>query len=231
MKQSLIIGVLALSTLSGCTEGAASQKEPAVPVKKSKLGKGVYLEVQGEQRRVVVEAYVCLREGALEQFLTRKGTKEHEAILAADVDAREIHVALIAAGAEEGKPVQFQPKYKPATGSVIKINVAYEDNGKQVEVPARTWIRDHKGKDLDHDWVFGGSMLFNDPLDKDKKPFYAANDGDVICVSNFDTAMLDLPIQSSQSGDELVYEAHTQRIPKLGTPVLVILEPVLKKKQ
>ena len=40
------------------------------------------------KRRVLVNAEVCLREGQLELFLCRKQTKEHEAILAADVDAR-----------------------------------------------------------------------------------------------------------------------------------------------
>ncbi len=234
MKNTIALGMFVVCALAGCAEEGTPQKEtaPAIPAKKADIGKNVYLEVQGDKRRVLVNAVVCLREGQLEQFLTKKGTKEHEAILSADADARDIHTALIAAGAEPGKPVQFQPKYKVATGTAIKIKLSYEDNGKKVEVPARTWIRDQKGKDLNHDWVFGGSILFTDPLDKNKKPFYAANDGDVICVSNFDTAMLDLPIQSSQNADELAYEAHTARIPKLGTKVLVILEPVpIKNKQ
>ncbi len=234
MNKTNVLGVFVIWALAGCADEGTPQKEtaPAAPAKKADIGKNVYLEVQGDKRRVLVNALVCLREGQLEQFLTRKGTKEHEAILSADVDARDIHAALIAAGAEPGKPVQFQPKYKVASGTTIKINLSYEDNGKKIEVPARTWIRDQKGKDLNQDWVFGGSFLFTDPLDKNKKPFYAANDGDVICVSNFDTAMLDLPIQSSQNADELAYEAHTARIPKLGTKVLVILEPVpVKKKQ
>ena len=60
---------------------------------------------------------------------------------------------------------------------------------------------------------------------------YAANQGDVICVANFDTALLDLPIMSSKDNDDLVFEAHTARIPPLETRVLVILEPVVAKDQ
>ncbi|HWY87942.1 MAG TPA: YdjY domain-containing protein, partial [Gemmataceae bacterium] len=75
-----------------------------------------------------------------------------------------------------------------------------------------------------------GSVMIPDPFDAAKKPFYAANDGDVICVSNFDSAMLDLPIESSADNGDLSYEAYTERIPPLETPVLVILEPVVKKK-
>ena len=45
-----------------------------------------------------------------------------------------------------------------------------------------------------------------------------------------DTALLDLPIESSQNAADLAYEAHTERIPREGTKVLVILEPVIKEK-
>ena len=180
---------------------------------------------------MLLQAYVCLRQGQLEQFLTRQRTKEHEAILAVDADASTIHAALMAAGAEPGKPVQFRPTYQPASGSVIKIDLVYQEKGKTITVPARHWIRDSKTKkDLDQDWVFGGSFLIRDPLDETKKPYYAANDGDVICVSNFETAMLDLPIESSKDNGDLSFEANTNRIPPLETPVLVVLEPVAKKK-
>src|SRR4029077_11883847 len=98
-------------------------------------------------------------------------------------------------------------------------------------LPAQRWVRNVKTKKiLEHDWVFAGSVLIPDPLDNTKKPFYAANDGDVICVSNFDTAMLDLPINSTKDNDELQFEAFTERIPEFGTKVRVILEPVLKSR-
>jgi hypothetical protein len=232
-------GLVLACALVGCAEESSTAKKevasPAAkleaPAKKVPVGKNVFLEIQGDKRRVLVQAYVCLREGQLEQFLTRKRMKEHEAILAADVDARDIHTALNLAGAEEGKPVRFVPKYQPASGSVIKIQLIYVDKGKKIEVPAQQWIRNvQKRKELDQDWVFGGSFLVRDPLDDTKKPYYAANDGDVICVSNFDTAMLDLPIESSQDNSDLAFEAYTERIPPLGTSVLVVLTPAAKKK-
>src|SRR6266404_5153163 len=132
--------------------------------KKVEIGKNVFIEVDGEQRRVLVDAYVCLRQGQLEQLLTRKRTKEHEAILAADVDARVIHSALLAAGAEPGKPVQYRPKFTPPSGSVIKVTLQYKDKtGKTVRVPAQEWVRHIKTKkDLEHDFVFAGSALFQD---------------------------------------------------------------------
>ena len=199
--------------------------------KRVEVSKNVVLEIDGDKRRVLINAYVCFRQGQLEQLLTRKGTKEHEAIVAADVDARAIHSALILAKAEPGKPVQFRPKFQPPTGTVIKVFVEYKDkDNKLVRVPAQQWVRTAKDKkDLAYDWVFAGSGFFPDPSDKTRPPYYMANDGDVICVANFDTAMLDLPIESTKDNDDLVFEAHTERIPALQTPVVVILEPVLKK--
>ena len=206
------------------------QAQDTTPVKKAELGKNVFLEVQGEKadkRRVVVQGYVCLRQGPLEQLLTRKFAKEHEAILAADVDASVIHAALVACGAKPGHPVRFQPKFEPATGSVIKITLEYKVKDKIIRVPAQQWIRDKTGKDLNHDWVFAGSVLFPDPENKGPA-FYGANQGDVICVCNMETALLDLPIDSTKVYDDRFFEAHTERIPAEGTPVLIILEPVLE---
>ena len=230
--------LLLLPALVGC-EGETPQRPqsvrkeptPAAEAKKVLVGKNVWFEVQGDKRRVLVAATVCLRMGQLEQFMTRRQTKEHEAIVAADCDARDIHKALLLTGAEAGSPVTFSPKYAPARGTKIKISVTYEEKGKSITVPANRWIRNAmNGKDLDQDWVFAGSHFMPDPLDKTQPDHYLANDGDVICVSNFEDALLDLPINSSKDNAELAFEANTERIPELKTSVVVVLEPVLEKK-
>jgi hypothetical protein len=221
---SMALGVLFLGL--GSLVGA--QGTP----KKIDFGKNVALEIDGAKRRVLVNAYVCLRQGQLEQLVTRKRTKEHEAILAVDADARHIHAALLAAGALAGSPVKFRPKFTAPTGTPIKITLEYQEKGKTIRVPAQQWLRNIKSKkDLDTDWVFAGSVLIPSPFDKKKEPYYAANDGDIICISNFDTAMLDVPFNSSKDNDDLAFEANTDRIPALETPVLLILEPVLPKKK
>ena len=65
------------------------------------------------------------------------------------------------AGAEAGSPVQFAPKYRPATGTTIKVTLALRGEGQaghgagpevgqERRRPARSWTRD---------WVFAGSQL------------------------------------------------------------------------
>ena len=234
--------LLAAGMMLGCDEAGerearpkdkASQKAKTGEPKKVRLTKNIYLEVlPDKKRRVHVNAEVCLREGQLELFLCRKQTKEHEAILTADVDAFKLHAALIAAGAEAGSPVRFVPRYRPASGTTIKVFVQYKDKGKQVTVPAKSWITNAKTKKpMENDWVFAGSRLVTNPLDPDGKKHYLANDGDVICVSNFETALLDLPIKSPKDDVERFFVANTRLIPPLETKVVVILEPVVEAKK
>lgn len=210
--------------------GAAPQKVEGQP-KEVPIGPNVLLEVAGKRRRVLVGARVCLREGMLEQFVTRKNAKEHEAVLAADVDARDVHKALILAGAEPGNPVRYDPQFVPPRGSLVRVLVRYQDSkGETITRNGREWIRNLKTmKELATDWVFAGSRLVQFPEAKDKPPFYAANSGDLICVSNFPEAMLDLPINSPKDNEDLAFEAWIERIPPLETKVTLILEPVPAK--
>src|SRR5262245_2351324 len=96
----LAVTILAALLAGGCESSPPSEdapprsKEKEAEAKKVLVAPNVFLEVQGQQRRVLVSASVCLREGQLELLMCRKNTKEHEAILTADVDAREVHKAL-----------------------------------------------------------------------------------------------------------------------------------------
>ncbi len=229
----IIVGALAAFAAVSCrAETPAKDPPKAAPeVKRKEIGKDLYFEIDGLERRVIVTAAVVLRQGQLEGLLCRKNTKEHEYILATQADARQIHAAIVVAGGKPGSPVQFQPKFTPAHGTPIKISLQYQQDGKTVTVPAQQWVRDHKTKkDLDLDWVFAGSRLLPDPDDEKKPPFYLANQGDVICLCNMDTAMLDLPVASPTALADRNYEANTERIPPLDTKVEVIFEVVRDKK-
>jgi hypothetical protein len=215
---------------AGDPPGATAEPKKAPEVKKVAVGKNVTLLIQGDKRSVQIDSQVCLRDGPLEQLLTRKGAKEHEAILAADIDARDVHKAMLLTGAEPGKPVQYQPKFKAPTGPVVKVFVQWEEKGKVRTEPARKWIMNGMTKkELDSDWVFAGSRFVKN-FEEGKPDYYLANDGDVICVANFESALLDLPFNSSKADAERSFVAFTERIPPKETKVTLLLEPVLEKK-
>jgi hypothetical protein len=226
-------GLAVLAVLfAGCSDEsdrpAGKRREKPADATLVPFSTNVSLEVQGDRRRVLVSGEVCLRKGPLEVFLCRKGTKEHESIVSADVDARSIHTALVTAKAEPGSPVRFEPRYRPARGSVIKVSVEYNRRGRKVTVPAQSWVRDGRtGKPMQVDWVFAGSHLVSNPLDRNGPKIYLANEeGAIISVSNFESSVLDLPVKSSKDDAELSYEAFTEHIPPEGTKVVVVLEPV-----
>ncbi len=209
------------------------EEAPPVPdtYKPLNKAKNLFFEKAGDVRKVHLMTEVCLREGPLEVLLCKLNTKEHESILHVDADAREIHFALIAAGAQPGTPVKFVPKFEAATGTKIKLSLTYREKGKVKTVPAQEWVKDKKtGKNMAHEWVFAGSKFFKDPERPAAPPYYMANNGEVISLSNFPDSMMDLPVKSPKEAIELIYEIDSPRIPPLKTPVLVTFEPVLDKK-
>ncbi len=174
-------------------------------------------------KRLYLKARVVLREGFLEHLMCLKGTKEHEAILATDAVPLEIHTGLLLTGADPGHPVRFVPRFEPPAGAAIAIELQWKEDGKLMSADARQWIKDEKNAPLSRDWVFGGSQFFEDPVTKTK--IYAANEGDLITVANFGSAILDLPIESSANDAERSFTTNTAKIPPLGTEVLVSLAP------
>lgn len=179
--------------------------------------------------RLIMVGEVCQQQAPLEMFVCLWHTKEHEAVLTARVPAKAAHAGLLALGAKVGNPVQFMPKYIPASGTVIDIDVIWKDeNGKIQQKRAQEWIRNFSTKKpMQRDWVFAGSGFWTD--ESTGKKHYQAESGDFICVSNFSTAMLDLPVESTQRNDALMFEALTENIPPLGTPVTIVLKPRLDK--
>ena len=181
----------------------------------------VWFDKQGQ--RVVMTGQICGREVPLEMFACLRGTKEHEAIVVVDAKAYVVHAGLVAAGADPGNPVQFYPEYVPAKGPEIEVTVVWEDEKGQRRIArGQDWIRNAETrKAMEYPWVFAGSQFTKD--EQTGREFYLADGGDFICVSNFPSAMLDLPIKSSDSNTALLFEAFTERIPPLGTPVTLIL--------
>jgi hypothetical protein len=185
--------------------------------------------IDPKQKAVLIDGQISLREGMLEMFACIRNTKEHESIVSANTKAFLVHAALLRLGAEPGRPVRWQPKYEPPTGTEIDIHVLWVDEqGTQHTARAQNWVKDIRtDKEMTQPWVFAGSRFWTD--EETGEQYYQAEGGDFICVSNFGTAMLDIPIESSQSNQELAFAAFTERIPPLGAPVRLVLKPKLKE--
>lgn len=211
-------------------EKPGAQAQPEVdltpdPPGLTRLAKDSPLWIDLKRKLVVLDGEVVLREGTLEMFACPKGTKEHESVIVVQCKPHFVHTALLALGLKPGSGVRFDPMYVPAKGPVIDIFVIWKDTeGKEQRVRAQEWIKSLKTeKEMELDWVFAGSGFWKD--EDTGESHYQADGGDFICVSNFPTAMLDLPVASSQSNDALSFTAFTERIPARGTKVRLVLRP------
>lgn len=200
-------------------------KAMADPPGFTRLGKTHDVWMSAERKMVIADGRICLRQGPLEMFACPSQSKEHESVVAVNSDAMTVHAALLAVGAKTGNPVQFAPKFVPAAGTRVDIMVLWTDKeGKRHQVPAQTFIRNTRTKKaLESSWVFAGSGFFVD--EETKKRYYQADGGDLVCVSNFPTATLDLPVESSTANADLSFEALTENIPPVGTRVRLVFIP------
>jgi len=201
--------------------------EDAKALKRLDPAKPLWIDLKN--RQVVMLGQVCQTDAMLEMFVCLRNTKEHESVVTVDLEAYKVHAGLLAVGAKPGSPAKFQPVYIPAKGTEIEITLVYRDQrGRRREVRAQDWIVDSRtGRAMTHPFVFAGSRFWKD--EETGQRHYLAESGDFICVSNFATAMLDVPIESSQAAGALMFRAATQQIPPLGTPVTLILSPKLPK--
>ncbi|MDR2705374.1 MAG: YdjY domain-containing protein, partial [Planctomycetaceae bacterium] len=185
---------------------------------------------------VVILGRVVLREGFLELLACRIGTKEHESIVSVRVKPFLIHAALLAVGAEPGKPVQQTPQFVPPSGDEIEITIRWNDqDGHRKEVLAQEWVwdagnsKEDSKKAMSTHWVFTGSMQYKD--ESGENHYIADESGELFGLSNFVGAILDVPIKSSADNAELLFACFTERIPERGTPLTLILTPIKNKKR
>jgi len=197
--------------------------EPGWTALDKKTNAPIWFDPKG--KRVILRAHVAVREGALEHLLCGTNTKEHESVLATDAPAISIQAGLFLAGAKEGHPVRYRPKFEPPAGDAIAIELEWLDGGKPRKASAREWVKDAQtGKPLERDWVFAGSEFWRDP--ETKIDHYAAQGGDYITVANFSSAILDVPLDSTANDAGRVFVANTPRLPPRDTPVTMTLRPL-----
>jgi hypothetical protein len=135
---------------------------------------------------------------------------------------------------DDALPIRFFPKLKQLTwfGPMTtqqrdKLLTLSRDPAYRKAIG--TFFDQSQSRQLDAGWVFVGSGYYLD--ERTGKKTYIAEGGDLICVSNFPDAMLDLAIKSTDKQDEgLLFEAWTERIPPRGTDVTMELVPRFEKR-
>lgn len=202
---------------------ARVEKSFAEPPNTKKMLEDGRVWIHRDEQAVIVDGYVCQRSAPLEMFACPVGTKEHESIVAVFTKSQFVHAALLAVGGVPGKPVAFEPKFVPASGTTVRVYALWHDaEGKTQGTLAQNWVRQSgKDKAMEWDWVFAGSKIYKDP--DTGKETYLGNSGELLCVANFMTSTMDVSVKSDAANSGLVFDAFTERIPKRNTPVRLVL--------
>lgn len=176
-------------------------------------------------RQVEVEAYVVMREGMLELFACSPQTKEHESILRVEAQPTHIYQAMGLLGIEAGRPPYWDPKAQrghAATGSRLTIDVRYQWDGEVRTDKAHRWMRNARDNEPapPTQWVFSGSVR------TERGRLTADMEGTVICLVDFESALVSLPQSYSANNEMLWLAPNADRIPPLGSPCMLLLKAV-----
>ena len=204
------------------------QSRPAVPSSSPtpssgrRVGYAPGVVIDWPNTRIELTGKVVLREGLLELLACSPRTREHESIMA--IDARPLHVfqALGLVGLEPGHPVRYDEEHDrwlAPSGDPIEIQVRWTVEGKTRTVDVWDWLKDAEtGAPLEaRGWIFCGSRSFPGGT------FGADADGTVICVVDFDTALIGLAEMHSADNAELWVAANSEKIPPPGTPCTMLI--------
>lgn len=194
---------------------------------------GVTVHVNG--RRVEIDAIVCIEAGWLEFIACTSNTKEHESLVVVEQQPSGLHTAMLLAGFEAGSPGRWtyenhQFELVSPTGSKVQIDVRYTTtDGEVVEHSVCQWIHDHLGRQPFPcgAWVFGGSAFAPNPPDIGGEHYVADMTGSVIGLATFGDEMIGYSevISHDSTVQTPEWEAHTRRLPPVGTKVMLIITP------
>ncbi|MCH7700316.1 MAG: hypothetical protein IID37_01395 [Planctomycetes bacterium] len=178
------------------------------------------VRIDWPRHRVEIEGMVVLRDGPLELFACTQGTREHESIVVVRPRALHVYQAMGMLGLEPGEPSRYDEKTEkmiPPTGEALSVQVRVDG---QPTAPIEAWMWD-----IEHDrplgvtnWVFCGSRSF------DGGRFGADLDGTVVCVVDFDTALIAPGASHSADNEALWLRARSDRIPERGTRCVILIE-------
>ena len=178
--------------------------------------------------------------GSMELFVCSGDAKSHESLVQTDARPSHVHAALLLLGAAPGSPATFDRRAgtlqrSPATGTPLRVEFRLDDG--RSDSPAAWIVESTRGERLPpHNFVFAGSR------EAEGRGYLADNDGILISLVTFptvddfdrptpgvgigiETIVWPVAWSESQDTDPMLWEPDPERIPPLGTELVVRISP------
>ena len=200
-----------------------SKKEPPSAIK---IADNIYkignITVDIDKPEISMPGKVNMQTGLIEYLACAPGGKLHESLLVLDVDPIHLHVALILLGLEPRGDFKFQGDPGEPKGDPVDILVQWNESEPMTEVRAEKLIlKTRKSEPMEYThWIFTGSMIHNNI-------YLAALEGSLIATYHDPAAIINNPLP--EGADDTVYNANFDVVPKVGTPIAVIIRPSKKE--
>jgi hypothetical protein len=187
-----------------------------------------------KQCSIYIDAEVCASEIPLEFLLSSAG-KAYESVMVTKARPSHIHAALLMLGLTAGKPAHWietedQPRLAPPRGALVKIEARWQDkDGKIRQSDVSSWLAVNKvpttstapAARAPKEFVFLGSEML-------PGGGYAADVEDIgaiISIANNASSVIDVPFVSDRPLEGRLF-TRNQSVPKVGTPVELIITPL-----
>ncbi|NIO59580.1 MAG: hypothetical protein GTO33_09620, partial [Acidobacteria bacterium] len=158
---------------------------------------------------------------------------EHESLVVIEVRPSDVHAALLLAGFEPGAPGRWhwrdeQLVFTPPRGDRVRIFVRYARGGELVEEPISDWITDARGAASfpSDPWVFGGSLMLENPPVMGPGEHYAADlEGSIIGLATFGDEVIGFAqvIAHDSTVQAPEWKVAVDRVPPVGTKVTLVI--------
>ncbi len=223
---SLLTGIaLALAAMAG------DAPTPARPVVRE-VSPGIYEvgKVRLDQKALSISfpGKLNMKRGLLEYLLVNPKGSVHESLLATEVEANDIHVAMLLLGAKGGAitaaapPAQLDAQYfrtaPKLTGDTVFITVKWKEKDVEKTVAIEGWIFDAARKPVEHGpWIYNGSMVY-------EGRFLAQTDGNLVALVTSPTALINNPRKGNDN--DQMWNVNEDTTPGESTPVEIIFKLV-----
>ena len=223
---SILLAGLAL-VLAAMAEDAAPLAKPVV----RQVSPGIYEvgKVRLDQTALSISfpGKLNMKRGLLEYLLVNPKGSAHESLLVTDVEANDIHVAMLLLGAKggaitaEAPPAQLDAQYfrtaPKLTGDSVFITVKWKEKDVEKTVPIEDWLFNQEArKAIEHGpWIYNGSMLY-------EGRFLAQAEGNLAALVTSPTALINNPRKGNDN--DQMWNVNEEATPGQSTPVEIIFK-------